>query len=689
MEVWHHITLYFSHAWLWVTHYIESNPSQALWFAVLVSFLEALPVIGTILPGSVTMTMIGIFAGRGVISVGETVLLTTVGAFVGDYLGYVLGRVFSDKVPRYWPFATRPHWLDNGRQFFQKHGSKSIVLGRFIGPARSTVPLVAGVFGMTASRFTIAALLSALFWSVAYLLPGVVIGAVSLHMSTAEASLFLLAGLLIVVALWFVFWLVQRCFGWLANRLDQVIVVWWNRLRAALSCKHYTNWLSVVGRPEDASPLKRLLWALLAVLLFVFLLICVCQKNAIAAVNQPAFQFMQSLRYPALDNFFVLISLLAEPVTLMVVTAVIALQYFLQKDWNKLLFWLLGTVAVAGLVGFFKFIIPEMRPMGFNQVSHSHAFPSGHTALSTIVFGLLAYWSTLRLRESWRSAWRIAVIFFLFLVGVSRLYLGAHWLWDVIAGWSLAAAVWLVVTMLYRRTEFKTKVRAVALQAWASLLVVVVVCTGFAGLHYTRELYRTTPYWPKQQQTRQSWLQQPHQKIPRFLNDRLGNPEVPMNIQWLASLPQIRQALQQAGWHPLKTAWSVTDLLRRLTLTNAEEHMPLLDRKFQGKAPDLVYVKTLANSDDVLELYLWPSGVLIQPGNKPVYTGFINQRCESQPFYQFSHQQSVSYRHGQVARQLMQALGDAFYHKRVSSHSSDQAQQWGGDTWLILHKFLH
>lgn len=684
MEVWHHITHFFSHAWLWATNYLESNPDHALWFALIVAFLEALPVVGTILPGSVTMTMIGIFAGRGIISVGETVLLTTAGAFLGDYLGYGIGRIFYDKIPNYWPFVTRPHWLENGRKFFKKHGSKSIVLGRFIGPARSTVPMVAGIFGMKSARFAIAAILSALFWSIAYLLPGVVIGAVSLQMTTGSATLFLFSGLLVAIALWFVFWLGQRCFGWLAAQFDRITLRGWKRLSQHHCWQKYTAWLAVVDKPGDASPLKRLLWAVLTITVFVFLLICVCQKNSVAGLNQPAFQFMQSLRYPVLDCFFVTVSLIAEPATLMVVTALVSLQYVLQKDWKKLLFWLLGTVAVAGMVGFFKYVVPELRPVGFNQVSHSHAFPSGHSALSTIVFGLLVYWSTLSLSDTWRSAWRVAVLLFLLLVGVSRLYLGAHWLWDVVAGWSLAAAVWLVITMLYRCTEFKTKMRAVAWQGWITLAIVATVCGGFSVLHYSRELYRTTPYWPKHQQSKSSWLQQPHQKIPRFLNNRFGHPDVPMNIQWMASVTQIQETLQRMGWHPVRTAWSVSDLLRRLTLKNAEDHLPLLDRKFQGKAPDVVYVKSIAGSLDVLEMYLWPSGVVIQPENTPVYTGFINRREESEPFYHVMHKQRLSYQFGQVALRFVKSLDSRFQYRRISGEKDRSQQQWGGDTWLIL-----
>ncbi|WVM90805.1 VTT domain-containing protein [Halopseudomonas pachastrellae] len=69
-------------------------------------------------------------------------------------------------------FRRHPQWIDRGERFFRRYGWVSVVLGRFIGPIRPIIPLVAGMFDMPAWRFVAINLLSALVWAPAYLIPG-------------------------------------------------------------------------------------------------------------------------------------------------------------------------------------------------------------------------------------------------------------------------------------------------------------------------------------------------------------------------------------------------------------------------------------------------------------------------------------------------------------------------------------
>ena len=529
MDLWHQLVLFFSdlwfptahffmHLWVWIKHYIEMHPDQVLWIAVIVAFLEALPVIGTIFPGSVSMTLVGIFVGRGLVSISEAVLWTTIGAFMGDCVGYLFGRAFSERIPRHWPFKKHPHWLENGRKFFKKHGIKSIILGRFIGPARSTIPLISGVFGMKWNRFCVAAIFSAFFWAAAYLFPGILIGAVSLEMTPAQTTLFLLFGLCVIVCLWFIFWLIQRFFSGLARACNRLFIHLWNKWRHS----RFVSWIAIPEDPSNASPFKRLAWFLVAAIIFIVLWVCVLNQTGLAALNWPAFKLIQSLRNQGLDSFFSVVTLMGSPKAMIILMGVMAIWYGVQRDWKTLFFWFLGLCLVGGAVFVFKIIVPEPRPLGFNYVAATHGFPSGHTALSTIAFGLLAYWTTLKLAPSWRSIWRGMTLVLLFLIAISRLYLGAHWLWDVISGFALAGSVWLLVTMLYRRSNASSQVRFQSSSTWLTLCVVVVTSGFFVYKNYAKELYRTTPIWEKRTESIASWLQSPHQGIPQFLENRVG-----------------------------------------------------------------------------------------------------------------------------------------------------------------------
>ncbi|MES9896122.1 MAG: VTT domain-containing protein, partial [Candidatus Thiodiazotropha endolucinida] len=86
----------------------------------------------------------------------------------------------------FWPFNRHPATLQRGITFFQRYGGKSVALGRFFGPVRAIIPLVAGMLGMPPLRFLAANILSALVWAPAYLLPGIVFGA-SLELASEVA----------------------------------------------------------------------------------------------------------------------------------------------------------------------------------------------------------------------------------------------------------------------------------------------------------------------------------------------------------------------------------------------------------------------------------------------------------------------------------------------------------------------
>ena len=168
-------------------------------FAFIIAFAESLPLIGTIIPGSVTMTVIGILVGRGMIPGFSTLVWATIGALAGDTIGFALGKYYNERLRTIWPFRKHPKWLTMGEAFFKKHGGKSILIGRFIGPARSSVPLIAGLLKMRWGRFFIAAVPSAISWAIVYMLPGALIGAISLELPKGMTTKFILIGLVVIV----------------------------------------------------------------------------------------------------------------------------------------------------------------------------------------------------------------------------------------------------------------------------------------------------------------------------------------------------------------------------------------------------------------------------------------------------------------------------------------------------------
>src|SRR5581483_3650637 len=87
------------------------------------------------------------------------------GAALGDWLSYWLGYHYHEQISRMWPLSRYPNLLPNGHKFFARWGAWAIVIGRFWGPFRASVPIVAGVTQMPWLTFQIANWASAFVWA--------------------------------------------------------------------------------------------------------------------------------------------------------------------------------------------------------------------------------------------------------------------------------------------------------------------------------------------------------------------------------------------------------------------------------------------------------------------------------------------------------------------------------------------
>ena len=159
--------------------WIELNPAYAGWVVFGVSLAESLAIVGVLIPGVVILLGAGSLIGAGILDFWEMCLWAIAGAVVGDGLSYWLGHHFDYLTERWRWFRLHPDHLQKGIAFFENYGDLSVALGRFFGPIRAVVPLVAGLMRMPPGRFYAANVLSALVWAPAYLAPGILLGELS------------------------------------------------------------------------------------------------------------------------------------------------------------------------------------------------------------------------------------------------------------------------------------------------------------------------------------------------------------------------------------------------------------------------------------------------------------------------------------------------------------------------------
>ena len=138
----------------------------------VLAFGESLAVVGLFIPATALMIAVGGLIGMGVVEPLWVIGWAIVGACVGDWISYALGRRIGPSVFRRWPLNRHRPMVARARLFFRRYGFLSIFAGRFLGPVRATIPLVAGVMDMAHRRFQIANITSAMLWVPVMFAPG-------------------------------------------------------------------------------------------------------------------------------------------------------------------------------------------------------------------------------------------------------------------------------------------------------------------------------------------------------------------------------------------------------------------------------------------------------------------------------------------------------------------------------------
>ena len=206
-----------------VLNWIAAHPGWTGLLVFLVSFAESLAFVGVIVPGAMMMIAFGAAISTGYMEFWPTMWWAVAGAIAGDVLSYWLGYHYKDQLRGIWPLSKRPELLEHGIRFFERHGGKSVFLGRFVGPLRAVIPAVAGMLDMPFARFTVANVISALAWAPMYLLPGIVLG-VSLELASEVAGRLALLLIVLLVGIYLLDRIVRFAYRRTLPYVDQLMV---------------------------------------------------------------------------------------------------------------------------------------------------------------------------------------------------------------------------------------------------------------------------------------------------------------------------------------------------------------------------------------------------------------------------------------------------------------------------------
>jgi membrane protein DedA with SNARE-associated domain len=165
----------------------------------LITFGESLAVVGLLIPATALLMVVGGLLATGVIDPVPILAFAIVGAILGDWVSYWIGRKTGPSVYRRWPLVKHRTLVARSRLFFRRFGFASIFIGRFLGPIRATIPLVAGVMKMNRRKFQLANVASAIIWVPTLLAPGYFAVTTFAHFNLASEATW--AGLIALVVL--------------------------------------------------------------------------------------------------------------------------------------------------------------------------------------------------------------------------------------------------------------------------------------------------------------------------------------------------------------------------------------------------------------------------------------------------------------------------------------------------------
>ena len=152
--------------------FVETHRDWAPLVTGVIAFCESLAFLSLLVPATAILLAIGVLIGGSDLPFWPLVIGAGIGAGLGDWVSYEAGHYFKEDVRRLWPMRRYPEMTDRAEDFLRRWGAGAIAVGRFIGPARAVVPLIAGSFGVNRLPFQVANWLSAFAWAFVMLAPG-------------------------------------------------------------------------------------------------------------------------------------------------------------------------------------------------------------------------------------------------------------------------------------------------------------------------------------------------------------------------------------------------------------------------------------------------------------------------------------------------------------------------------------
>ncbi|MGV6825743.1 MAG: VTT domain-containing protein [bacterium] len=590
--------------------WVNQNPGWAGLLVFLMAFSESLAVVGILVPGVVILFGVGVMIGAGALDFGSMVAWAVAGAVLGDGLSFWLGRFYSDRLTSMWPLKNHPDSVARGVRFFERFGGKSVALGRFFGPVRAIIPLVAGMLGMSPVRFTVANVLSALVWAPAYLLPGMAFGA-TLELASEVALRLVLFLVSMIAVLWLFGWAAHRAFLLLAPQAQFLLSKLLQLGQNHRGIRKMANALADPNHPEAAG--LGMLAGLLAACSILLTLVALVAGDTLVTADRALQLISQELSTPTSDHLMLALSMMASSTTSMVILVTVGILFHAFHQPLAAKHWWFGFGSIWLLTAFGEYWLssnPAMIPV----------VPDVYIIRATVQFGLLAVLISKPIPAAHRwLAYSFATILMVTVL-LAQLYHGSSSF--AVSNALFTGILWTTIIGVAYRThgvgEQDRLLPTLVITITSMLLITLSSATtprpmAMPSLASSPVLLDSSQWWNT------GW-----QHLPLTRDDVARDNQQPLNLQFAGKPSILSEALENNGWQAADKVRAV-DWLSLLSVSLELDRFPVFPRSHGGRYDELRMVRI--NDDGTrLVLRLWPSRYQIGAPQHPLWLGSIRSQ---------------------------------------------------------------
>jgi len=600
----------------WVAH----NPFLAAFVIFLISLSESLIIVGLFIPGVLIMGIIGAFVGMGYLNIWVVLIAAILGAIVGDGISFWIGRYYKERLRSLWLFRNYSKLIIKGENFFHKHGGKSIVIGRFIGPVRPIIPAIAGMLHMNPHYFTFVNVLSAILWAPIYMFPGLLFGSSLSVLPPGVATKLAIIAFIILAIIWFVIKLIRIIVQYIYHHYKN-----FNEFCYRYCIKHgYTKILNVFHNEDDLnSPsIFQGILILVSFVFFIILSINVVTKGDITYLNTYAHHFTRGLYNQYIAAFFAIFSLLYDKYIAILVFGFVCLYLFYKKHYRELTAAIILIVSSVIVIYGLKDLFDNPRPQDLFKVRNLNSYPSGHTILVTVIWG---YMTIILARagiayNSLKKYFNIALVSIITVICFSRLYLGDHWVGDIIASLLLSLIIILSVNIAYKRKPVSKNINYYEFII-VFIGVTIVIGAPFVYFKLNDSLKNHQPVFEYETISYKEWIDNNKNLLPIKRSGLLNNKVSILNIQWADDIDNITKILEKNGWQKLPK-FNFPNVLHNFKKDADAKSIAMLPSFHKDKSFKESFIKE--ENNQIITIRLWQSHFQLND-NTPIWIGTINK----------------------------------------------------------------